>query len=271
MENQFLNHVRYNPYAIKQLHSRYPKATIKQCNCNELTKQFSANSIPCIISNDVFTTLLTDDLDPIYKESYAVLKPGGYFIQMQIRDAFPSPTIDNYANKNNIIFQGEIINHGVTDIYIIERAEFETALKTLKENDETRLTLERCLKMRPAEREEFLDAILPEKEGLSTRRYILDCVKSLNCPSMKKVNINEAYVSRSTNGLENAGFIVIKNTLLKSRVIAPRTLEQRAYKRDSNFCMNLGVRTTNFIGVLAPGMVQEGANIHVIVARKPLR
>lgn len=256
-----------NPHTADFYKAHFPHLSVHHVDCRKLTEDVSQNRYNCLISNDLCSVLNKDELSQTYQTAYKVLKLGGVFIQMQTRESFPSASTDVYCRTGNILFpaQGSSVPKG---FYVVEQSEFQMRLYTLSDSDPQKTVLGWYLMRKAAEREEFCDLLLLQEEGTAVLNYLTECMKKLKCLSMKKINLNRAYVERSVMGLQDAGFDVVQSCLMTSQVIGPRERVHYADKDFHLFGIDRGERSACFSGVLDRGFVQEKARIHVIVAKK---
>ena len=105
-------------------------------------------------------------------------------------------------------------------------------------------------------------------EGEDHLSFLVECFEKLKCKTTKRINCEEAFSQRAREELESAGFEIIEFGRKISSFIGPRVNALHTKKKHL-FSVDTGTLSESYLGVTAPGMVQERASMHLIVARKP--
>lgn len=98
---------------------------------------------------------------------------------------------------------------------------------------------------------------------------ITNCVEEWHCPSARKVLFEDYFQKKLERSLKDSGFCIKKCETVSGCYTGPRTEIEHGVNGDKHlFSIDHMCRTMHYNGVLALGMLQEKANVHVIVAQK---
>jgi len=245
-----------------------PVLPMKVLDCKKLSSQLGTKRYACIVLNDVLSTFIRADLAKTCKEAYKVLLPEGVLINFTTRMSFFSVLVDEYTTDATIIFPCVERSVGNIGIYVIERSELSLRMATLEDSSPEKQAISDYMKLKNVEREDFCETADLISNEAGSLAYLDECIKKLNCPSMKRILFEPAFHARAKEELEKEGFKVIKSGYVEKSVIAARSECQRDKSNKHRFKYINGSLHTSYLGMLAPGMVQEIAKIHVLVAKK---
>lgn len=255
---------------VKKLRQQNPHSIVHQYDVRKLSQGVKPATYKGIVMNDVLSVFIREELKSASREIFKVLETGGFLIHFSPRNSFRLGTWDEYTSDNLIVFPALNKDQSYNAIYTVKKSEFQQALGTLDDlwDMSMKKPLQEYAALTPAQREDFCETC--EVLGLLDQLALLvECFENLNCQSTKRICCEEAFSQRAREELENAGFEILEFRNTKSSYIGPRVNALHPSKKHL-FAYDRGIRSHYSLGVLAPGMIQEKANMHIIVARKRL-
>ena len=253
------------PQRVNHFKKSRPSSTVMELDLLEISNKIPARTYQCLVMRDVLSVLTYNDLDTALKEAACVLKENGVLIHFLFQEPFSIAALDSMVPKNRLFFPGTTEN----DFFTVDKTEFQERLKQRADLDPVKKVLTTYFEMGTAEKEEFCTTYSSpgRREAL---RYLTDCLKELECTSLKPLNLVEDFASHALASLDRAGFEVMQNKNMVATAIVPRNqLHDNPFAH--LFSIDKGVRAEHFLGVLAAGMVQVKSIAHVIVAQKRLQ
>jgi len=220
--------------------------------------------------SSVLDTLDIDQMKKGMIEIFKCLQPGGVLIHFAPRSSFPSASIYSYSSSDEVVFPIVHDKKTWSGFTVVKKTELLDKMKALDPILDKALIdlLERYIKMPPADREEWL-TISADTHSV----YLLACMQEafsqLNCSGVKTINFEEAFRKRlEDSALSVVGEVVFHGHISKS-YIGERKRGVHEEKGYQLFSLTNGAASRDYLGVLAPGMVQGVLDCHVFVMRKP--
>jgi hypothetical protein len=220
-----------------------------------------------IVAHDLFSVLDEQDLESSSKEIYKILQPDGTFVHFCTRLPFINALLDRYDEDEWTLIPTMNRHDQFVGFNIISRQELKDKINKIQKPLQKKV-LEIYLEFSANQRHHFyfLSKTLTGNRCHQTRD-LTTWIKDLKCPSMKEISLRDDFQDRMRKALEHAGFTIIKDELRTASIIDKST----THRQNSFNCFYLknGAFWSRECYVLAPGMVQENVETHVVVARKP--
>lgn len=254
---------------ISELKGMFPSNRALQLDLTFLASKIQKDSYQSVIGMHVLDVLITEDLIIACKEIYSILKPGGVFLHFCPLNAFLSPAIDERIAQDRILFpviSDEIYYSG---LYIVEKDDFFSTLECKKSElpDWIISPLEKYATLTSAEREVFCETKHTDW-NLEQLISLSRCFERLECKTAKKISIEKAFEKRVRLALEGAGFEIVAFGDEQSEVCVQHPWQEEGFWMNRYF-LDRGKSKANFVGILAPNIIQQAVNMLVIVAKKP--
>lgn len=250
---------------------KYPSNTWLQLDARELSACQPRNSYEGVVMVSVLDTLIRPDLVKVCSEIFKVLEPGGKLIHFAPRKSFPSTTLHDHTAEGSVLFP-------LTDSAMNWIGASRILLKDLEEKLQALDPLEGIglvkpvrayLSLTPAEREDWCSMmmVMGRKQEVA---FISKCLEKLQLSAAETIDFEESSKRRMLEVLQGCGFTIDIFTQQSETYTGQRKdATHFEYPHDHLFHLRNGNTDLHFLGVLAPGMIQEVAECHVIVARKP--
>lgn len=258
----------YSQECVALLKKEHPASSSHVVDVLEMSKKFSGNSFQCVVMKDVLSVMCKGIMKQALGEIFQILAPGGVMIHFAPRNAFMTILIDQYVSNDLIIFPALDNDQNYGEIYTVEKQEFEEVLARLSPTlpQELVSSFKRYIHLTPAEREDFCEKLRYEEKD--TLRFFSKSFEKLGCKTAKRLNANETFDLVAKELLEKTGFKICKFVKVSSQCIGPGVRGVHEHEDMHQFEIDRGLERDKFLGMLAPGHVQEVVTMHLIVAKK---
>lgn len=258
------------PQVVKLLKEQYPEYLSEQRDLLDLSSTTSPNFQDLILMGSVLDTLTIEQMKMAFKEMYRCLKPGGVMIHFAPRSSFPSSTTHDYASHDLVVFPVIDEESNWTSIKVVKKSELVEKIKGLNPTTD-RVIIEPLLA--------FLDLDPIQRDGwchemlTSNKRYQLifltQSLDKLKCSDVKTVNFWDAFRDRLENASQLNGTSILYHGEHQEVYIGERS-DEKHFENPAvhQFVLSRGNYYENYLGVLAPGNVQEVMRCHVFVWQK---
>ncbi len=266
-----------NPAVVAHLKSAHTNATVSQYDIlGEAVRE--GETYDCIAMNDVLNTFSYAEIGKAIEQAWKMLKPGGHLISFTLRNPALHYCLDEYREKGFIyvpLFDAKGLWKG---IHIAPKEEvlcsidkMEPEFSGLQKVLQTYVSLSELSLLQ-------LSQYCTEIMGKDTTelQMLADAFQKLRCPNAAKVMFDEYHYQSVQSQLRNAGFEVKECRKESTYYVGPMTSVHRTHSPGYNhFCADgLDSRAGVLAGLYRDSKgeqdVREEANIHVIVAQKPL-
>jgi hypothetical protein len=254
---------------LNQIRVKHPLNNASLIDVKRLSDNLAQNSHQCIIMHDVLNTFFKKEIETSCGEIYKTLKPEGYFIHFSTREAIYIDTLDEFKRKDLIYFPLLGINYLWEGITVFDLSEFKCYANSLGPRDHA---VKKFLLEYADLNSSFLDQLCCDScftNYSPAFATITKCVEEWHCPSARKVLFEDHFHKKLERVLKDSGFCIKKCENVSGCYTGPRTEIEHGLNGGKHlFSIDRINRTMYYNGVLAPGLIQEKANVHVIVAQK---
>lgn len=258
------------PQVVKLLKEQYPEYLSEQMDLLDLSSTRSPNSQDLILMGSVLDTLTIEQMKKAFKEMYRCLKPGGVMIHFAPRSSFPSSTTHDYASHDLVVFPVIDEERNWTSIKVVKKSELLEKIKGLNPITD-RLIIEPLmafLELAPIQRDTWCHEMITSNNRYQVI-FLTQSLDKLKCRDVKTVNFWDALRERLEIASKLDGTSILYHGDHEEVYIGERS-DERHFENPAvhQFILSRGNYYENYLGVLAPGNIQEVMRCHVFVWQK---
>ncbi len=254
---------------LNQIRAKHPQNNASLIDVKRLSDNLAQKSHHCIVMHDVLNTFFKKEIEKACGEIHKTLKPEGYLIHFSTREAVYIDTLDEFKNEDLIYFPLLGINGLWEGMTVFDLCEFVHFVQDLEPRDSAvKEFLLEYAALNPFQLDVFCADLCIENYSPAFAA-LSKCVEEWHCPSARKVLFENHFQKKVEHALKDSGFCIKKFEDVPSCYTGPRVENQHQLNWKKHlFSVDRINRTMHYSGVLAPGMIQEKATVHVIVAQK---